>query len=1065
MQTLEHIAISASAGSGKTFQLTHRFIFLLHQFEAPERVIALTFTRTAAGEFFQKIVRKLAHAASGDANARKLSESLGIEADAPRYTNLLRLFIDRMNRIHLQTLDSFFYRIVSTFALELGVSGNPTLLDETAERRVRNRVRDAILYRSDGDPAMVDEFWEAFKQATYGREERRIGELIADFIDRLYPLFLESPEIGKWGGAHAIWPRGCPWFSTDTDWNQLADNLLQCIPESLTASQQKDFANTAAKIADYPAHESLNTLLQRSMAQASEIMRGTAVVRCGRGKNNSVTLDGALREALAACLRAIMSHHLVRALENTRGVRRILGTYHEQYEQLVRRPGLLSFTDLTYLLAPVDDQPPLLRADPQTREMLDYRLDGRYDHWLFDEFQDTSRPQWNAVANLIDEVVQDTSGTRSFFYVGDTKQCLYLWRNSDDRLFHDVYQRYTPKIRQQFLASSWRSAPPVLNAVNEVFGDAASIADAFSPEVADRWNRAWAVHEPSEDTRTLTGYACWIEANAEEETDRNTLVLDLLHELDPVRRGLRVGVLVRKNAQVTELADFLRSHGSVPVHTGSAVTPASDNAAGAALLAMLQLAAHPGNAMARGFLRMLDASASCQPGLESAAPTLRQRLLRDGFEVGVRWAANLLEMTLPSDDEKHRARLRSLVARARAFDGEQERDLDAGIDFLERTSEGEVDPGDTVVIETIHKAKGLEYDAVILVEEESRSVTRSDRGITALRNDCGGVEWILEPLKQDLMSADPELEKLRNQTRAQGGFEALCRLYVAMTRARRGLYMIAPAKRAETESLLGFLQQKLLSDGAVPLRERALRVTVSEQAAAGPPPTAAVLWENGTQDWYESQTPAASGAGETDAATDAPSSERFAPLLERPRLVRPSSGKSTAVGAAPFFDLRDEAEDFGSRVHAAFQQIEWLEADAEPPPETVSEGDTRVRDTLRKCFADHAIRQLFTPHNHAVEVWRERPFTFVAEGRMINGIFDRVHLHRNENGDVQRAEIIDFKTDRLNDPGAVARAAETHRPQMAAYVEALAGMLNLKPSAVHPVLIFTHPPLLASPTA
>ena len=59
---------------------------------------------------------------------------------------------------------------------------------------------------------------------------------------------------------------------------------------------------------------------------------------------------------------------------------------------------------------------------------VDYRLDGHFDHWLLDEFQDTSDLQWQVLANLIDEVLQDTSGKRSFFYVGDVKQAIYGWR-------------------------------------------------------------------------------------------------------------------------------------------------------------------------------------------------------------------------------------------------------------------------------------------------------------------------------------------------------------------------------------------------------------------------------------------------------------------------------------------------------------------------------------------------------------------------------------------------------------------------------------------------------------
>ena len=117
MNTIKNIAISASAGSGKTYNLTNRFIYLLHLNERPDRIIALTFTRTAAGEFFQNIIRKLSQAAESKSAAAELSKKIDIQANQARYIELLRLIIRHMHRLNLQTLDSFFFRIVSAFLL------------------------------------------------------------------------------------------------------------------------------------------------------------------------------------------------------------------------------------------------------------------------------------------------------------------------------------------------------------------------------------------------------------------------------------------------------------------------------------------------------------------------------------------------------------------------------------------------------------------------------------------------------------------------------------------------------------------------------------------------------------------------------------------------------------------------------------------------------------------------------------------------------------------------------------------------------------------------------------
>ena len=209
MNILQHRAILASAGSGKTYTLTNRFIYLLHQFEQPERIIALTFTRTAAGEFFQKIVEKLHAAATSPTHAHELSKALSINAECERYRYLLKLLVQNMHRLNLQTLDSFFFRIVSAFALELGLSGNLHLLDEPSMVRIRNHTRNRIVNRPSKLSHELNEFWHAFKQATYGKDARSVGSTVSRYTEQLYEHYLETPEANYWGQLNTIWPNGC----------------------------------------------------------------------------------------------------------------------------------------------------------------------------------------------------------------------------------------------------------------------------------------------------------------------------------------------------------------------------------------------------------------------------------------------------------------------------------------------------------------------------------------------------------------------------------------------------------------------------------------------------------------------------------------------------------------------------------------------------------------------------------------------------------------------------------------------------------------------------------------
>ena len=1020
MRALQNIAISASAGSGKTYQLTNRFIYLLHLTEQPERIIALTFTRTAAGEFFHKIIAKLCHAAGDPAAAKQLAAELDITADSARFHTLLGLLIQRMHQLNLQTLDSFFFRVVSAFALELGLSGSLRLLDETAEPRVRNAVRDSIVHRPGELSDALREFWQAFKQATYGHEARKVESIVSQFIEQLYSLYLAAPGAALWGRPNKIWPDGCPWSCPNTpDWEQLAGTLRDSLPEGLMKSQRNDFESAARKVQNYPVDEALNALLSNALAIAPDILGGHATLKVRK----PLDLPPATCQALADILKAVLWHHLERALHNTQGVHRILQAYHEQYDRLVRRPGRLAFADLIHLLAPGTAGSPMGVTDSEARQLMDFRLDGQFDHWLFDEFQDTSRPQWAVVQNLIDEILQDASGQRSLFYVGDTKQCLYLWRNSDDRLFHEIHQSYA-NIVEDTLAQSWRSAPAILDAVNEVFQDNDRIAQTFSKDAAQRWAKAWKAHSASRATRSLSGYACWLEAQRDESPTRNVRILQTLQQLNPVERGMSVGVLVRRNRDANEVADFLRENSTFPVHTGSAVQPAEDNAAGAALLACLRQAAHPGDQLALGYLRLIDASTP-GPRLVEALSEFRIRLLRDGHESAVRWACQRIVAKLPADDTRHRERLDTLIEKARSFESEEERDLDALYDYLKGSRSGDCPQGDAIIVETIHKAKGLEYDVVIMVNEDKGGGS-GDRRITPLLDAQGEAEWILEPIKKDLMEADPQLARLQAQAESQQDFGNLCTLYVGMTRARRALYMISDFYRVGKRSTVHYL-----------------RTCLGDEADAD-----GCLWSTGDPDWHESFQPEAQPTAPSAAPTDTLlTGTAFQPAHERLQLQRPSGDKAGRIPAAHLLNLEANAAEYGTQMHNAFEQITWLNTtESEPHP------------LLGDCLANAAIRQCFTRPKGAVTLWREKSFSYVEGDQFITGVFDRVHLHQDSEGRITHAEIIDFKTDRIQEDTTLAQAAGKHRSQLEAYAKALSKITGLESGKIKQTLIFTDLP-------
>ena len=187
----------------------------------------------------------------------------------------------------------------------------------------------------------------------------------------------------------------------------------------------------------------------------------------------------------------------------------VLRGYDEVYDQVVRRAGRLTFADVQRLLRP--DTPDGARrltrdAAAEARLFIDWRLDAQIDHWLLDEFQDTSFGQWSVLRNLIDEAVQDPMAARSFFYVGDVKQAIFAWREGDSRLFREIFDHYNSMapgtITEERLDRSWRSGPAVITMVNRVFGDVAAIRGLVPPDAAVRWSGEWRAHTSATGSST-----------------------------------------------------------------------------------------------------------------------------------------------------------------------------------------------------------------------------------------------------------------------------------------------------------------------------------------------------------------------------------------------------------------------------------------------------------------------------------------------------------------------------------------------------------------------------------
>ena len=1039
-----HLAISASAGTGKTFQLAHRFVRLIMLGEPPERIVALTFSRKAAREIFDRVIGYLAEAGQSDERAAQRNERLGMpELRAHDYRVALRRLLDALPRSKVGTLDSFMVGIVRAFPYELGLEPDFEVFDNQgleAQWCRQEALRTVLLSSLTRDDEWRT-FFESFKLATYGVEEKRAGQILHNLLVEYQGLYRQQPDGRRWGldaaAGHPTFPDRSAWLKGITEfralaaaepwksatigfWTEFCDNLGEWQPEL-------EFTTRIAYI------------LERVLPVRVQLGHQPIPLKFGR---ENFTVSVKLGAKLAALLQ-FMADEVIRLYAiRTKGMFRLIERCEGVYDDQIRRRGMLTFEDALLALRDhrlsTDDA-----GEPSAgRLAIDYRLDGKLDHWLIDEFQDTSTLQWHVLANLVDEVVQDTSRRRTFFYVGDVKQAIYGWRGGNAALFEQILARYNragPVIERKPLDVSFRSCRPIIDTVNLVFGDLASRVD---PQVAAWWRQSWQHHScgPTVPANGYAGLLLIARGGREEERSdadiRLDAAADLLARIDPVARGRTAAVLCRGNDMARRLAERLRArHPHLPVVLEGQIH-ITDNPAVSLLLSLLGCAEHPGDRFAACHVRMSPLADQLADPREVFAS-----VQRDGFRATLaRWAGLLRERVPVTPFEA--MRIGQLLDFAALADLEPSRHIDRFVASVRQFTVAESSSRRAIRIMTIHKSKGLDFDVVVLPDLQGQAAGGLGPPLVQWTDDRLTPDWIMQPMRKNLVQLDERLTACRTAEAQREDFEDLCVLYVAMTRSARALYLVV-TQTAET-STAGH-HANLLLDTLVKGDARAPALDGVDGTMA---------YAAGDPRWFEA-FPVQDREQGGEPAAPTPITIPFA--LESEERATPSRGAEFERKASLVFDpnLRARRET-GTAVHAIWQRITWVakpeDLRAAIPPGAPED----IRRHVEHCAASPEILDLLRQPDGPVEVWREQPFEIVLGGTWISGVFDRVVVRRDASGRVVSVDIIDFKTNHLEDQAeALQRLIDHYRPQMDTYRDVVKRLLALDAQPIRRILVFS----------
>ena len=407
------LALSASAGSGKTFALVARYLSLLFGGANPSEILAITFTNKAAGEMRERLVSSLE--SMPPEMADEVSKMSGIslrEIEAVRPKVLSRFLASDLN---VMTIDRFLNRVLRKFCWYAGV-------------------------QSDFEIAAVpkEEFFERFLKELDDREYARLVDFarfesqksgnFIEFFETLYEKDKELPDLT---------------FSVEPSDESEAMEAARRIGEFLL---EKPISERAKKTMRF---DSLADVVSKKWFEKESLNYWEYK------KGYDPILDLWLNELKEAVRR----YYRKKEKFFLSGIFGLYNRYKSVRSAHMKSTGELYFKDIEHLVYE------LLRRRDFT-DFLYFRLDARIGHILFDEFQDTSVTQYRIFEPIIAEIAAG-SERRTFFYVGDTKQSIYRFRGGQKELFGHVARKFG--VRVEHLQTNYRSRSEIVEFVNRTF--------------------------------------------------------------------------------------------------------------------------------------------------------------------------------------------------------------------------------------------------------------------------------------------------------------------------------------------------------------------------------------------------------------------------------------------------------------------------------------------------------------------------------------------------------------------------------------------------------------------
>ena len=580
-ETKNFIVYRASAGSGKTYTLVREYLRLALDYKSPryfKHILAITFTNKAAAELKARVLKTIfilgqgpQHEDFDDGLSRSLSAEIGIDPSElhERAAGVWKAMLHNYHELAISTIDSFVYRLLRVFAVDLKLDGDFEVEIDTAY--LMERSVDDLLTQIGIDPTTTRQLTTYMKTKLSEEKSWNIREqLIQDIrgIEKEQAQLL-LPELGQ--------------ISHD-QWQQAKKDLEQGIT---------DFENSMQALALGELQRFRHLGLEDNDFKAGYLpnfWQGAIDNAC---KPTTPALEKRMADDIVEWMKKKPEDHVHAAFETHQeelrqgffGYKsRLEGEQGQLYEL---RKILLKQWNSIKVLTSLDYSLEQLKAEEGSVLISDFnraifnivrdnpapfifeRLGEWYHHFLFDEFQDTSIMQWQNFLPLLDNSL--SKGKRSYV-VGDSKQAIYRFRNGEVRQFAnlpDVFEplsetlgEYEESLARNYagktLGKNWRSAPAVVEFNNQFYKHLNSVNETLNDYYSEDLKQ-----DPARD---FQGYVEVTEVQGEKaDEQREAMARETLVRIrEALEDGFSIddiAVLVRKTRDLLFIAEAVMEEG------------------------------------------------------------------------------------------------------------------------------------------------------------------------------------------------------------------------------------------------------------------------------------------------------------------------------------------------------------------------------------------------------------------------------------------------------------------------------------------------------------------------